>query len=104
MTKSTTADGLHDGDFHRVAGYYMSADGLDPREGTFPVIVTPDGRAFPALSPATGYNPEKDGPLQPLTAERWGDTDHLGSRFRPDRGEFERCGIAFALCGSAVGA
>ncbi|MCW5697909.1 MAG: hypothetical protein KIS96_14410 [Bauldia sp.] len=74
-----------------VRGNTLRGGGLmDAHTSALSVYVSPDGRCWDAM-----YGIE-------MTAERWGDFDYLGPHFCADRGEFERCGIKFALCGSAA--
>ena len=99
MKTIQTINGTITGQLRIVRGYTMSSDGFVAPEKarTFDVVVDAEGRAYPYSVDAEAF-----GPLEPLAAERWGDGDRLGGLFSPDAGEFERCGIAFELCGTAA--
>lgn len=105
MSMTTTLDGRVSGRLHILRGDYMTNDGQinDLAGKTMHVIVDDQGKAWPYLYADTVYNADDFGDTAPLGAERWGDGDRLGRNFSPDAGEFERCGIKFELCGSAVG-
>lgn len=105
MTKTTTTfDGSVTGTLRIVRGDTMDEQGYinDVGPKTIAVIVDGQGRAYPYLYVDILYNADDFGPVEPLTAERWGDGDRLGRQFSPDPGELERCGIKFDLCGSAA--